>query len=269
MSLLDQMAEGSRDRVRAALRAETVQAIRARALATDAPVGLVLTDFDLIAECKLRAPSSGRLGAESMGPEDIAERARSYGEAGAAAVSVLTEPLRFDGHLDHMKAAAGLARVPVMRKDFLVSPIQIYEARAGGAGGVLLITRMLDDAALEAMLDGAEEMDLFALVECFDAEDAKRTAQAISGRSGQLLVGVNTRDLRTLEVVPTRLAQMVADLPPGVPWVAESGMATSEDVGAAAALGYRLALVGTALMRAPDPGVLVRQMKEAGRAACG
>jgi indole-3-glycerol phosphate synthase len=156
-----------------------------------------------------------------------------------------------------------------MRKDFLVAPVQVYEARAGGAGGVLLITRLLDNSALTSMLDAAAEMGLFALVECFDAHDAERTTEAIAGRRQQLLVGVNTRDLRTLEVVGDRLARMAPHLPQGVPWVAESGMATVSDVGRAAALGYRVALVGTALMRAADPGALVAQMKAAGRAECG
>jgi len=189
--------------------------------------------------------------------------------AGAAAISVLTEPLRFDGHLEHLTAAAERCSVPVMRKDFLVGTSQVYEARQAGAGGVLLITRMLDDETMDQMLGACSELGLFALVECFDREDCERTCAVVAGRQQPLLVGINTRDLATLEVVPARLEALAAHLPQGVPWVAESGMYTPEDVAAAAGLGYRLALVGTALMRANDPAALAADMIAAGASACG
>lgn len=264
-ALLDQMATTSRARADRTLRSASLETWRDRALAAPRAPKLVLSGFDLIAECKLRAPSAGRLSTET--PASLVARAGAYARAGAAAISVLTEPERFDGELAHLEAVAAAVPVPAMRKDFLVDPVQVYEGRAAGAGGVLLITRMLDDATLAAMLDAALECRLFVLVECFDAEDAHRTAAATAGRTGDLLVGVNTRDLRTLEVRSERLGDLVPHLPQGVPWVAESGMATAEDVGRAAALGYSVALVGSALMRADDPGALAIAMLEAGRCA--
>lgn len=262
-ALLDQMARTSRARLAQTLAAAPAEAWRERALAQEPAPRLALGAFDLIAECKLRAPSAGRLAGAEVGPGDLVERGRAYAAAGAAAISVLTEPERFDGELGHLEAVARAVSVPAMRKDFLVDAVQVYEGRAVGAGGVLLITRMLDDATLAAMLDAAADCGIFALVECFDAEDCRRTTRAVAGRS-EVLVGVNTRDLRTLEVRSDRLRDLVEHLPDGVPWVAESGMATAEDVGWAASLGYRVALVGTALMRAEDPAVLVAAMKAAG-----
>ncbi len=180
-------------------------------------------------------------------------------------MSILTEPDRFDGDLAHLASAAvGLGK-PAMRKDFLVDPYQVWEARAAGAGGVLLIATMLDDETLRKMMLAVEAAGLFALIEAFDANDLQRTAAALAdGPPGTWLVGVNTRDLRSLAVVPDRLARMAEHLPDGVQAIAESGMATPEDVAGAGRLGYRGALVGTALMRRADPGPMVAAMKAAG-----
>ena len=212
-ALLDQMARTSRERLARSLAVRPAEDWRARALEAEAPPTLRLSGFDLIAECKLRAPSAGRLAGGEVGPAQLVDRAKTYASAGAAAISVLTEPHRFDGALEHLEAVAGAVDVPAMRKDFLVDPVQVWEGRVAGAGGVLLITRMLDDATLAAMLDAAAECGMFALVECFDAEDCRRTASAIGGRDG-VLVGVNTRDLRTLEV-PLRAAGGPGPAPPG------------------------------------------------------
>ncbi len=260
------MAAASRRRAQEALARAPAEAWRERARALGPPRELVVDGFEVIAECKLRAPSAGRLAGEAAGVGALVARARAYAGAGAAAISVLTEPTRFDGDLDHLAAVADAVEVPAMCKDFLVDPVQVYQARCAGASGVLLIVRMLDDRALGAMLDAAAGCGMFALVECFDADDARRARAALAGRE-RVLVGVNTRDLRTLEVRADRLARLAPELPDGAPWVAESGMATPEDVAAAARLGYRAALVGTALMRAVDPGALVAAMRRAGR--CG
>jgi indole-3-glycerol phosphate synthase len=233
---------------------------------------LRLAGFDLVAEIKRSSPAEGALQADT----DVAARATAYARAGAAAVSVLTEPARFGGSLaDLATAARALAPlgVPAMRKDFLVDPRQVLEARAAGAGGVLLIVAMLDDAALGELLGTAREHGMFVLLEAFDEADLERAAAWLPGR-GQpgerdepLLLGVNTRDLRTLAVDPGRLARLAPQLPPGIPVVAESGLHTPADAAAAAALGYRLALVGTALMRAADPARLAADMLAAGRRA--
>jgi len=244
----------------------SLEALRVRALDTAPPPRWRSEGFDVIAEIKLRAPSAGALGA--LDEDGIARRAATYAASGASAVSILTEPDRFDGSLHHLAAGASGLAIPAMRKDFLVHPYQVWEARLAGAGGVLLIATMLDDATLSAMMGAAAEADLFALVECFDERDLVRTKALLADApEGTWLVGVNTRNLQTLEVVPDRLARLAAHLPDGVQAVAESGMSSPADVATAAELGYRAALVGTALMREADPGPLLRAMKAAGAAA--
>ncbi len=311
--LLSTMAASSATRAGAARARESEAALRARALATPPPPALRLdpSGFDLIAEFKRRAPSleprsvaaGGSCGPGAPDPADppaaaaqahlftagdAAAQARLYAAGGAAAVSVLTEPERFGGDLADLEAVAGAVSIPAMRKDFLVDPYQVYEARATGAGGVLLILRMLDDARLGAMLDAAAECGLFALLEAFDRRDLERAAAIAGARDGAhrdgahlgrardagspaarppILFGVNTRDLVTLEVDPDRLATLRAHLPSGGPAVAESGIATPAEAAAAARLGYRMALVGGALMRAADPAMRTRDLLAAGRAA--
>jgi len=155
-----------------------------------------------------------------------------------------------------------------MRKDFLVHPYQVWEARLAGAGGVLIIATLLDDRALRALMYAAAQAGLFALIESFDEDDLRRTGEALADApDGLWLVGVNTRDLRSLDVVPDRLARMAEHLPEGAQAVAESGMSSPEDVAAAARLGYRAALVGTALMRQAAPGPVLQAMKAAGVSA--
>ncbi len=270
--LLAQMAVASRARAEAARRVEPLADLRRRALSTPVPPALALSGFDLIAEVKLRAPSAGVLATPDDPAAEAARRARAYADGGAAAISVLTEPSRFDGDLAHLAAAAAAVSVPVMRKDFLVDPYQVWEARASGAGGVLLIVRMLSDDALRALLDAAAEAGLFALVEAFDAADLARCAPLVArwpSGGPPLLVGVNSRDLVTLAIDPTRLGALASAMPAGAVPVAESGIHTPDDARGAARHGYRVALVGTALMGAPDPGALARAMRAAGRAEVG
>ncbi len=235
-------------------------------------VPLALGTFDVIAEIKNRSPSEGALANVAS---NRSERAASYAEGGATAISVLTEPTQFAGELAHVeevvRAVNGIS-VPVMRKDFLVDPVQILEARAVGASGVLLIATMLTDKQINDMLNCAYEHSMFVLLESFDEDDLRRSTALLDdarhrdqAESGKLLVGVNTRDLRTLHVDPGRLKALGPHLPRGVPCVAESGLQDGQDAAAAAGWGYSLALVGTALMRAPDPGQLIRDMLEAGR----
>ncbi len=237
------------------------------------PLRLSSAGFDLIAELKLRSPAIGQLGVGAA--EDVAARVLSYAEAGAAAVSVLTEPSRFDGSMSHLESAARALSlrdppIPAMRKDFLVEPYQVLEARAAGAGGVLVILRMLPRGPLEALIDAALSQGLFVLLEAFDEPDLELAAALIEARyahRAQLLVGVNCRDLVTLQVVLGRLETLAARLPLGVARVAESGVSTPEDAARMAAAGYDLALVGSALMRDDDPGALAAAMLRAARAA--
>ena len=244
------------------------RAAAARAL-TDADfdkpvVPLSLGAFDVIAEIKERSPAEGDL---AKGDGDRIFRAQAYAAGGAAAISVLTEPSRFDGELAHLEEVVAAAPgTPVMRKDFLVEPVQVLEARAAGASGVLLITTMLDDDKLRAMLDCAFEHGMFVLLESFDEDDLKRSARFIDS-NGQLLIGVNTRNLRTLEVDTERLQNLAPHLPDAT-CVAESGLRVADDAARVMGWGYSMALVGTALMRSQDPTTLIRDMREAGASAC-
>ena len=269
IDFLPAMAAASRARVEAARATLDESELRARALDSAVPPALQLSSrrFDLIAEVKFRSPTSGQLreGSESS----VLARVAGYAEAGAAAVSVLTEPSRFDGSMRHLELAvrALAGRIPAMRKDFLVDPYQILETRLAGAGGVLLILRMLEEAQIAALLECALELKQFVLLEAFDEADIERAALFVNQyrTAGQLLVGLNCRDLHTLKVVPGRLEQLVRTLPDSVPRVAESGVATAADAGRIAVAGYELVLVGTALMEALEPLQLVRAMLSAGR----
>ncbi len=169
------------------------------------------------------------------GGEDIAARVTSYARAGAAAVSVLTEPDRFEGSLDHLEQAARALQaaggVPAMRKDFLVDPYQVAEARLAGAGGILVIVRMLTRGELDALIVAARELGLFVLIEAFDAADVAIAKEllAMHGSRVKLLIGINSRDLTELTVVPAGSKSWWRRFPSALPRVAESGVATPED----------------------------------------
>lgn len=270
------MASSSAARTAAARTRESADELRARVRDLPPPPALQLSSqgFDLIAELKLRSPALGQL--RSAADDDLEARVLAYAGAGAAAVSVLTEPSRFDGSLEHLERAArklASVGVPAMRKDFLVDPYQILEARAAGAGGVLLIVRMLSPSVLARMLETALQHGLFVLLETFD-ESEVATAVAVLQSFGQaladrVLLGVNCRDLVTLQVVPERLEAMVGALPADLPRVAESGVSSAADAARLAAAGYDLALVGSALMTGSDPRQLGQRMLDAAREARG
>ncbi|MFQ5635238.1 MAG: indole-3-glycerol-phosphate synthase [Gammaproteobacteria bacterium] len=274
MDFLTSMANASRARYERARSvrddAEIVRA--AESCAPASPLILSHDGFDLLAEVKRTSPAAGQLADEDLAP---AEQGRRYADAGAAAVSVLTEPSRFGGDLSHLKAvSAAVAPTPAMRKDFLVAPYQVIEARAAGASGVLLIAAMLDVPGLRDMLQTALDLRMFVLVEAFDEADVERCAPvmddagtAFDAERCRMLIGVNCRDLRTLEVDFPRFERLADRLPPGLPWVAESGVTSPDQAAVVAAMGYDLALVGTALMRAEDPGKLAAALLDAGRAA--
>jgi indole-3-glycerol phosphate synthase len=267
---LDEMARLSAARAAQAMAAEPLAAMERRARAAAPGPRLVLSadGFDIIAELKLMSPAAGRLGAQN---EDWLKRVIAYAQGGAAAVSVLTEPSRFDGSLEHLRqAGAALAqfKVPAIRKDFLVDPYQVLEARAAGAGGVLLIVRMLSRLQLRQLLDAAAEHGLFVLLEAFDADDLHTAREVLAARAAshagrgqdEVLIGINSRDLQTLEVVPERFEVLASALPRGWPAVAESGVASAADAARMKQLGFSLALIGTALMSRDDPQQLLREI---------
>jgi indole-3-glycerol phosphate synthase len=263
------MAVSSRDRVSRARAVIAERELRARAADAPPTPRLALTgQFDLITEVKLRSPAVGQL---KPPDEELGRRVVGYAQAGAAAVSVLTEPSRFDGELSHVvrcvQALAG--RIPVMRKDFLVDAYQVYEARVAGAGGVLIILRMLKHREQRSLIEAAAALGLFSLLEAFDETDLRVAGEWVReyGQGASLLVGVNCRDLTTLKVVPGRLEALASLLPDKVPKVAESGVANAADADRLAGCGYDVALVGSALMQARDPIGLATSMLAAGRAA--
>ena len=265
------MAAASRERSAAAQAKLPARELLARVKDLPRAPALKLSSFDLIAEVKLRSPAVGLL--KAAADEDVGERVATYARAGAAAVSILTEPSRFDGSLDDLEKGARSLHplaVPAMRKDFLVDGYQVIEGRAAGAGGVLAILRMIPRADLEALIDTALLLEMFVLLETFDEADIALAHELVDARTGHhdlLLVGVNSRDLTTLKVVPGRLDALGARLPRVVRRVAESGVATAEDAARMARHGYDLALVGSALMSAPHPAALARDMLSAARKA--
>lgn len=267
--LLTEMAQTSLARFEAARARESESDLWTRALDVPPapPLRLSAERFDVIAECKLHSPSAGELSSKLS----VEERVAAYAQAGAAAVSVLTEPLRFSGHLDHLRQAAQILRpfgVPAMRKDFLVAPYQVMEARAAGAGGVLVIVRMLDPSHIRALLDCAAMLKMFVLLEAFDQADLNVADDLLRARRDhdeQVLVGLNCRDLEKLTVEFGRLEELAPSMPEDFERVAESGVFTPEDAGRVADLGYTLALVGTSLMKAVDPKLLLGELLRVGR----
>jgi indole-3-glycerol phosphate synthase len=272
MGLLSDMVRSSTVRVAEARERVPEAALRVAALAAAVPPRLKLEHegFDIIAELKLRSPSMGDLSASTVDPVG---RLEAYAEGGAAICSILTEPTRFDGDLDHLRLAADVLQpygVPAMRKDFIIDPYQVLEARAYGASGVLLIVRMVPHERLLALMDCAAELGLFVLLEAFSAGDLKAAAAVAherEGRDEQVLMGINCRDLETLEIDVGRFEQLRDRMPERWPRVAESGVQTPEDAARVASLGYRLALVGTSLMQRVDAKQAVRELVAAGRAA--
>lgn len=260
------MAESSHLRADEARGRIGVTGLAARASSARPVVPLDLSEngFDLIGEVKLASPADGQLVTVDDPGRRVQELALLYEDADVAVISVLTEPSRFLGNLDHLEATAVAVEVPVMRKDFLVDPIQVIEARAAGASGVLLIARLTEASLLAEMTDTAIGFGMLVLVEIFDETDLDRVSVVFDR---EILIGVNTRDLTTLKVQPGRLADLAPHLPDHLPGVAESGVKSPDDAEAAARLGYRLALVGTALVTSEAPGETTRRLIAAGRRA--
>jgi indole-3-glycerol phosphate synthase len=203
-----------------------------------------LDRVNVIAECKRRSPSKGVL-REDYDPVAIA----SGYAAGAAAISVLTEPTFFDGSLDHLCAVRAAVDVPLLRKDFIVSEYQLLEARAAGADAVLLIVAALRPAELKVLHDHARRHGLDVLVEAHDANEL-----AIAIDAGARIIGVNNRNLRTLTVDVHASETLMAAIPAEVIAVSESGLKSAADITRLKALGYRAFLIGERLMAAADPG---------------
>ncbi len=205
----------------------------------------------VIAEVKRRSPSAGTIRDDL----DPADRAGRYARQGAAAISVLTDGPFFGGSLDDLRAAAAWTSVPVLRKDFILDELQIIEARAAGAAGVLLIVRALAPDRLRALLACAAAAGLDALVEVHTAPEVAQALEA-----GARLLGVNSRDLDTFRIDTAAAWSLLRDLPAECVAVAESGMGTPADVELAALAGADAVLIGTALSAAADPEALLGRL---------
>lgn len=212
---------------------------------------------NVIAECKRRSPSKGVL-AEEYDPASIA---RLYERGGAAAISVLTEPTFFDGALEHLTAVRQAVSLPLLRKDFVVNEYQLLEARACGADAVLLIVAALEQITLGRLQARAWELGLSALVEVHDEEELVRALD-----SGARVIGVNNRNLRTLQVDVDASHRLAARIPSGVVAVSESGLQSRADLERLAAAGYGAFLIGERFMTDSDPARAIRELIAVGSA---
>lgn len=206
----------------------------------------------VIAECKRRSPSRGVLRAQY----DPAEIAQAYERNGAAAISVLTEPTFFDGAPGHLQAVRDAVSIPVLRKDFVIDRYQLLEARAWGASAVLLIVAALGQAELVSFLGDATRLGLDALVEVHDAQELERAMEA-----GATIVGVNNRNLKTLQVSARASEELARRLPHGAIAVAESGLSSAADLARLSAAGFHAFLVGERLMASAEPGAALKEMR--------
>jgi indole-3-glycerol phosphate synthase len=205
----------------------------------------------LIAEVKRRSPGAGAIRPDL----DPLELARSYESAGASALSVLTDREYFGGSLDDLARVREAVCLPLLRKDFTLDPLQVHEARAGGADAILLIVRILDDGPLRELRHLAEELGMAALIEAHDGDEVERALA-----SGARILGVNNRDLSTFETHLETTLGLLERVPTGVTLVSESGIRSGDDVARLGKAGVDAVLVGEALLRAEDPGDAARRM---------
>ncbi len=209
--------------------------------------------FNVIAECKRRSPVRGILQKDY----DPAALARVYARAGAAAISVLTEPSFFDGSVEHLKSVRDAVDLPILRKEFVVTEYQLIEARAAGADAALLIVAALEDNILASLLASVEALGLAAFVEVHDEVELERAVGAGAG-----IIGVNNRNLRTLEVSLETTARLIERMPGDVIAIAESGLRTHRDLVRLRDAGYHGFLIGEVLVTDSAPGRALEALRE-------
>ena len=257
--LLEAIVAATRTRIESAMQREPRASLERRAMAKT-PQATMFTDrlsragsINVIAECKRRSPSRGVL-RTAYDPITIA---KSYEQAGAAAISVLTEPGFFDGSLEHLEAVRQVVTIPLLRKDFIVDDYQLLEARAAGADAILLIVSALDDRELVRLSKAASDLGMAALVEVHSVDECRRAAAA-----GARIIGVNNRNLRTLEVDLNASRDIAHVIPKSAIGISESGLKTPADLQAMKALGYQAFLMGERFMIEPDPGAALAGLIE-------
>jgi indole-3-glycerol phosphate synthase len=213
---------------------------------------LVRPGLSLIAEFKRRSPSAGPLAREGA---EVAEQVRAYERGGAAAISVLTDEPHFGGTLEDLRAARAACGMPIIRKDFIVDPYQLYEAAVNGADAVLLIVAALDDADLRSLYEQARSIDLDCLVEVHDAAELERALEADAE-----VIGINNRNLDDGAVDVATTYGLMPDVPAGKTVVAESGISTRAELEELERVGVDAVLIGGALMSAEDPEAKTREL---------
>lgn len=254
-TILSRIIESRRAEVARRRRIMPETVLRIAAGKADAPRdfagALVRDEVNVIAEIKKASPSAGVLRRE-FEPVSLA---RAFEQSGAAALSVLTEEENFQGALAHLRDARAAVSLPVLRKDFIVDPWQVWEARAANADSFLLIAAALDDAALAGLLNLGRELGMEALVEVHTAEELERVLAA-----GARILGVNNRNLHTLEVRVETSLELAGMIPEDRVAVSESGLRSAEDLRKLSAAGFDAFLIGESLMREPDPGAALKRL---------
>jgi indole-3-glycerol phosphate synthase len=255
VSVLDRIVEDTRDEV--GRRRRTVPLSKLEAVIAERPEGrpfeeaLLRPGISVIAEHKRRSPSAGAI-REGSSIEDIVS---AYERGGAAALSILTEPFHFGGSLDDLRAARAVATLPVLRKDFIVDPYQIYEAAAAGADAILLIVAALEADPLYELLQEARSLDLDALVEVHDERELEVALDVEAD-----VLGINNRDLVDFSVDIERTYELLSDVPAGKTVVSESGFSTRDELDELERVGVDAVLIGETLMRAEDVEAACRRL---------
>src|SRR3954466_9959680 len=254
--MMDQLIEGARQGVEAR-RADLSQAdleARLSARRDDRPFNEALTrpGLSLIAEFKRRSPSAGALAPEAI---DLTAQVGAYERGGAAALSVLTDEPHFGGSLEDLRAARAACGLPIIRKDFIVDPYQLYEAAVNGADAVLLIVRALEDDLLRSLYEEARALDLDCLVEVHDEAELERALEADAE-----VIGINNRNLDQGTVDLATTFELMPDVPAGKTVVAESGISGRSELEELERVGVDAVLIGGALMAAEDPEARTRDL---------
>ena len=254
--MMDQLIAGAREGVDARRRETPQPELESRlsARGEDRPFSeaLVRPGLSLIAEFKRRSPSAGQLAAEEI---DVATQVGAYERGGAAALSVLTDEAHFGGSLDDLRAARAACDLPILRKDFIVDPYQLYEAAVYGADAVLLIVAALGDEDLRSLHQEARSLDLDVLVEVHDGEELERALEA-----GAEVIGINNRNLDDMSVDIATTFELMPNVPAGKTVVAESGISGRHELEELDRVGVDAVLIGGALMTVPDPEAKVREL---------
>ncbi|MFQ6105137.1 MAG: indole-3-glycerol phosphate synthase TrpC [Candidatus Glassbacteria bacterium] len=261
MDFLENIVREKRSEVESLKRAKRIEEFYEEALDAPSPLDFRKSlgeGVSIIAEVKRKSPSKGVFSAIG----DAVRLSLLYEENGARAISVLTDREHFGGSVTDLEEVRRAVRIPLLRKDFLIDPVQVFESRIIGADAFLLITSLLEERLLGAMIGIGEELGMSALVEVHTVPELEKAL-----RCGAGLIGINSRDLRTFNVDIRTGIELIGKIPPGIIAVAESGIATEFDIAALTRAGFRTFLIGEALVTSTDPGEKLRDFLAAAEAA--